>query len=275
MFRLIFSRRRRDKHDLIDPVFEFFKIQRAVVLGRRKAETVIHQRRFTRLISGVHTADLRDRLVRLINDDQEIIPKIIHQRVRRLSRLQAGQITGIVLNAGAHAGFPQHFNVKVCPFLNPLCFQKFPLAFEELHLLHHILLDFLCRFENGVHRHNIMRSRKDCNMLQFAQDFSRQCVNLGNPVDLIPEKLYPDSPLTFFRRKNFQHIPANPEGSAVEIHIVAVILNVDQRFNDIISVLFHPRTQRNDHLHIVFRASDAVNAGYTGNHDNIPALRKR
>ena len=58
MIRLILSRCRRDKHHLIQFVFEFIKTQRTIVLRRRQAEPIIHQCLFTALITGIHTANL-------------------------------------------------------------------------------------------------------------------------------------------------------------------------------------------------------------------------
>ena len=99
MLRLIVSRCCRHEQHLIDLTLKFFKIQWTVILGRRQTESIVHQRVFPALVSKIHSADLWNGLVGLINDDQRIIGKIIHQRVRRLSRLQACQMSGIILNS--------------------------------------------------------------------------------------------------------------------------------------------------------------------------------
>ena len=43
------------------------------------------------------------------------------------------------------------------------------------------------------------------------------------------------------RRKNLQHIAAHPESAAVKIHIIAVILDIDQFAQHIVPVSFHAR----------------------------------
>ena len=66
MVIFIFSRCRRYKHYLVKLVLEFIKAQWTVVLGRWKSEAVIYQGLFTALITGIHTAHLRNCFVRLI-----------------------------------------------------------------------------------------------------------------------------------------------------------------------------------------------------------------
>ena len=84
---LVVARRGRYEEDLIDPVLELAEVQRAVVFCGRQTESIVHQRRFPRLVAGIHAADLRNSLMRLIHDDEEIISEIVHQCVRRLAWL--------------------------------------------------------------------------------------------------------------------------------------------------------------------------------------------
>ena len=58
----------------------------------------------------------------------------------------------------------------------------------------------------------------------------------------------------------------------MEIHLVAVILDIDQFFDHIIPVLLHPRAQRDHHIKKFFRCTQTVDAGYRGNHYDIFAL---
>ena len=84
---LVVARRGRYEEDLIDPVLELAEVQRAVVFCGRQTESIVHQRRFPRLVAGIHAADLRNSLMRLIHDDEEIISEIVHQCVGRLAWL--------------------------------------------------------------------------------------------------------------------------------------------------------------------------------------------
>ena len=58
----------------------------------------------------------------------------------------------------------------------------------------------------------------------------------------------------------------------MEIHIIPVILNINQLPDHIVPVLFHSRAERNNHLHVVLRASDSIDTRNTGNHNDIVPL---
>ena len=124
MILLVLSGCGGNKKNLIDFLLKFLKGKRPVVESRRKPETVIDQRCLSRTVAGIHGADLRHRPVGLIDDDQIIVREEIHQRIRRFSRLQSGQVTAVVLNTRADAGLPEHLDIEVGPFFYPLCLQK-------------------------------------------------------------------------------------------------------------------------------------------------------
>ena len=91
-------------------------------------------------------------------------------------------------------------------------------------------------------------------------------------VNLIPEELDAHRLVRLLRRKNLQYITAHAERTAVEIHIIPVILNINQLPDHIVPVLFHSRAERNNHLHVVLRASDSIDTRNTGNHNDIVPL---
>ena len=80
MIFLILSGRSGHEQHLINLIFKFLKIQRTVVQCRRKAKAVINQSLFAAAIAVVHRTDLRNRHVRLIDDNEKIIRKEIHER---------------------------------------------------------------------------------------------------------------------------------------------------------------------------------------------------
>ena len=275
MIFLIFSRRRRHKQHLIHPLLKFREIQWPIVLGRRKSEPVIHQRGLSGLVPGIHSPDLGNRLVGLIDNDQIIISEIVHQRIRRLPRFQPGQMAGIVFNPGAEPGLFHHLNVEIGSLIDPLGLQKLVLAFEILHLLFQLCLNVFGRLQNPLHGHHIVGSGIKRDMIQLSLDFPGERVDLHNPVNLIPEKLHPDRHIRFIGRNNLHHIPPHPEGSPVKIHIVPVILHIDQLPQHLVPILLHAGTKGNDHILVVLGTSDTVNTGYAGHDDHVPALGER
>ena len=63
MILLIFSRCRRYKHHLIDLTFKLIKVKWTVILRRWQAESIIYQCLLSRLVSVIHSTNLRDRLM--------------------------------------------------------------------------------------------------------------------------------------------------------------------------------------------------------------------
>ena len=63
MILLIFSRCRRYKHHLIDLTFKLIKVKWTVILRRWQAESIIYQCLLSRLVSVIHSTNLRDCLM--------------------------------------------------------------------------------------------------------------------------------------------------------------------------------------------------------------------
>ena len=75
--------RRRNEHHLIDPLFKFFKIQRSVIQRRRQTEAIIYKCLLPGTVTRIHTSNLRDCHMRLIDNNQIVIFKKVQQRKRR------------------------------------------------------------------------------------------------------------------------------------------------------------------------------------------------
>ena len=61
MLFLIYIRRCGNKQHLINLALKLFKVQRTVILCRWQTETIINQRRFSRLVTRIHAAHLWNR----------------------------------------------------------------------------------------------------------------------------------------------------------------------------------------------------------------------
>ncbi len=272
MIRLVFSGGGRYKHQLIDLALELIKTQRAVVPGRRQPKSIVYQRSLPALIPEIHAPDLRNRFMRFINDDQKIIRKIVDQCMGRGSRGKPCQMSGIVFNTGTKPRFLQHFNIKIRTLRNPLCFQKLVLTFEIAHPLFQFFFNIPDCLSDLLHGHHIMRCRKNCNMIQLTPDLPGEHVNLQEPLDLISEKFHPNGRIRRLGRENLHHIPPNPESSSFKIHLVPVVLNIDEFSDHLIPVPLHARPKRKHHVLVIHRRTQSVDAGNTGNDDHIPAL---
>ena len=100
---------------------KFLKVKRTVVQCRRQTETVVHQCHFPGTVPCIHPPYLGQGNMGLIYDDQIIILEEVHQAMGRFALLGARQMPGIVFNAGAEAGFPKHFHIKIGTLGDTLC----------------------------------------------------------------------------------------------------------------------------------------------------------
>ena len=105
------ARRRRHVDRLRHRALELLEFQRPVVERGRQAEAVVHQLLLAGAVAAIHAADLRDRHVALVDDQQGIGGKIIEQRRRRLARRPPGEVARVVLDAGAISDLVHHLQV--------------------------------------------------------------------------------------------------------------------------------------------------------------------
>ena len=72
LVQLVRARRRRDVDQLRHARFPLLEVERPVVERRRQAEAVVDEHFLARAIADVHAADLRHRLMALVDDDERV-----------------------------------------------------------------------------------------------------------------------------------------------------------------------------------------------------------
>ena len=93
--------------------------------------------------------------------------------------------------------------------------------------------------------------------------------------DLVAEHRQPPGAVFVMCREDFQHVAAHPEGAAMEIVVVAPVLQLDEAAHDVARVGALADLQRHDHLRIGFHRADTVDAGHRGDDDHVVALEQR
>ena len=93
------------------------------------------------LVAFVHAADLWDRRVAFIDEQQEIVGKEIQQRVGFGAGFASGEVARVVFDALAEAHFRHHFQVVFRPHADALGFEEFSFLFELGDLLFEFLAD--------------------------------------------------------------------------------------------------------------------------------------
>ncbi len=256
------SRSSRGEDDLVHVRVELVKIQRTVVERARETEPELDEGLLSRAVSAVHTPDLRDGDVGLVDEQQEVVREVVHQSVWCGAGFPAGQDSRIVLDAGAEAGLPEHLHVVLGPLLDALRLDEFALALEELHLVPHLREDLL---DGGVHDFrvdDIVGGRVNGSMLQDAVDLSGQSVDLADAVDLIAKVLDADGVLGLTRGEDLHGIAPDPELGADEVDVVSLVVELDQLSEQCVPRVLLTGPQRDDHVFVVDGRSDGVDAGH-------------
>ena len=164
------------KYALMRFFVKLVKCERSVVISRRKPETEVYKALFARAVAAVHSPDLRQGDVRLVNKQKKIVGKIVKKRKRRFAGLSAGHNARIVLYPLAKARFPEHFYIVLRALHNALGFKQFALAFKFIDGHKHFVIYLVKRAFHFFRLHNIVRSGINRNVRKVAFYFARQGV---------------------------------------------------------------------------------------------------
>ena len=63
-------------------------------------------------------------------------------------------------------------------------------------------------------------------MITCPDDFAGQCVDFGNPINFITEKLDSNRMVITTGRENFNDIAANSKATTLKINVVSIKLNI-------------------------------------------------
>ena len=169
---------------------------------------------------------------------------------------------GVVLDPGAESRFLHHFHIKVGTLRNSLSLDQLILTFKVFHLLLHLFQDGIRSTADLLLRHNIMGRRENGRMAFHTFDFAGKHIDICDPLDLISKKFHTHRPVCRVSRKDLQHIATHPKSSSMKIHLISCILDIDQLFDNLVTILLHPRTKRDHHIKKFLGRTQAVNTGY-------------
>ena len=273
--QLIGRGRGGDADDLMDLGGEFVKGQGPVVKGGGQAEAVVHEGRLAGAVAVVHGSDLGQGDVAFVHKQQEILREIVQQGHRRGAGGAPGHHAGVVFDAGAEADLLEHLHIVLGALSDALSLQKPVVLLEELLPLLHLLPDV---HEGPLHffgRRDVVGGRINCHVGDGALRDACDGVDLGNAVDLVAEKLNSNGPSGPVGRVDLHGVAADAEVVAHKLHVVALVADRDQLFQQLLLGVFHTGAEGDDHAFIVDGVSEPVDAGDRGHHDHVPALKER
>ena len=88
-------------HRLTHPLNELIPAQRSIVHCTRQPESVIDERALAAHIALVHRPDLRNRDMRFVDDEEEVLREVVDEAIGRAPLLTAIDMAGVILDTSA------------------------------------------------------------------------------------------------------------------------------------------------------------------------------
>ncbi len=271
---LVRAGRGGDVDHLLYLAFPFRKRQRSVVKGRRQPETIVDQRDLARPVATVHATNLRDPDMGLVDHDQGVLGKKVHQRVGLLPGAPAGEVPGVVLDPGAATGLAHHLQVEHGPLPEPLGLEQLALAFEPGDSLLELIADGVERPQQFLPGRHVVGGREDLERLDIADDLARQRVELDDALHLVAVELDPGRDLVI-RRLDVDGVAAHPKARPAEVDVVALVLQVGQFAKEDVATKALAGMDLNRLAQVVLGRTDAVDARHAGHDDDVGPGQQR
>ena len=114
-----------------------------------------------------------------------------------------------------------------------------------------------------------MAGRIDGHLVELPQRLAAQRIDLGDPVDLVAEELDAQRPRLLVGGEDLDDVAAHAEGAAVEVVVVALVLDVDQLAQQLVAVDARPALEKHQHVEVRLRRAEAVDARDAGDDQHV------
>src|SRR5882762_1711814 len=261
---------------LVHSVLEFFKGEWAIVQRGRHAEAVVHQGLFAGTIACVHASDLRNSLVRLIDEEQIILRHVIKQCRWSFARKTATEMARIIFDAVAIAYSAHHLDIKKGALGQALRFHKFSGALQFFLPPFELFIDGHDGALALLGGHDVMSLGIDGYAGQvFLPDahFTGERIDLTDRVNLLAPHLEAIS-VVFIGGINLDHVTANAKSAATQV-FGAIVLNIDEAAQQRLPRSVLTFFEHDQHAVIGFRRAQTVDARNGSDDDHVTALEER
>ena len=164
----------------------------------------------------------------LVDDQHGVVRQVIVQGRRRLAGTAAGEVAGVVLDAGAVADLQHHLQVEDGALLQALGLHQLVVLPQQVEAVLELHLDLLDGAEDGLPRGRVVGLGKDGVARDLAQHLAGEGIEQGEGLDLVVEQLDSYRLVVRLRGIDVDHIAAHPVASPVQLHLVALVLQRGQ-----------------------------------------------
>ena len=116
---------------------------------------------------------------------------------------------------------------------------------QQLNPLTQLLLDLTNSLIQSRFGGDVMAGGEDGCRREPINDLAPQGINLTDRFYLVTKKLDTQSAVFFVGREDFHRITANTKGAAVEIDVVASVLDIDQTTQQLVAIELHALLKTN------------------------------
>ncbi len=209
--------------------------------------------------------------MRLVEDQEKILREVVEQRGRGLAWLPIGQVTRVVLDAVAEPHLLHHLDVVLGSLLDALLLEEAPFAIEEAEALLELVADAADRFPHLLLRRDVVRAGVDGVVLQRRLHLAAEGIDLLDGLDRVAEELDADRGVLLGDRKYFHDVAAHAKGTAVEVDVVSLVLDVDEHAQQVVAPVLLARVKIDQETVVGLGAADAVDAADAGDDDDVAA----
>jgi hypothetical protein len=203
-----------------------------------------------------------------------ILGEVVEEARGALALGAPGDVAAVVLDPRAGADLHHHLDVEVRPALQPLRLQQLPRAQQLLQPPVQLRADLLDGALDGALLGDEVRGGVDGRLLQRGDGVAGERVEAGDALDLVAPQLDAD-PLLLVGGEDLHGVAAHAEVAALEGGVVARVLHVHQRLEDLLPPDLLPHLQHHHKLPVLARVAQAVDAGDGGDDDHVVALHQR
>ena len=272
---LVGRRGGRQEDALVDALVELVEAQRPVVGGRRQPEAVVDERLLAGAVALVLAVQLRHGDVGLVDDEQVVVGEVVEQRVGRLARLPAVDVHRVVLDAVAEADLLHHLEVVLRAHAQALGLEQLALLLEPGQALLQLHLDVDDGALHALLAGGVVRGREDREVVDLAQVLAGDEVDAADALDVVAEELDAHRVL-LVRGVHLDGVAPDAELAPHEVHVVALVLHVDELREDVALVVAGAHLQPQDLALVLLGGAEAVDARHRGHDDDVaPAQQAR
>ena len=175
--------------------------------------------------------------MRLVDNGEEVLREIVDERCWGRARRAAIDVARVVLNAGAEADLLNHLEVVLRAHAQTLCLQQLAAVFEVCQTLGEFGLDVRDGTFHALRASDVVRSWEDAQLRDLVDDIACDWVEIIQRINLVAEELHAHG-LFFVGRDDIDHVAFYSEGTAGKGDIIAGVLNIHQKAQELVTVDF-------------------------------------